>query len=399
MIEPKTFYRKLDYLLANIGREKRSHDFLRFVLDKIETTFGEDLRIVNGRIYKENGTGFELAYIEESNLHGLVSEKLDGESEAITLLLKSRTYIYDHEHLGKSLRINYDGEYSIPAAFTVANPEERWIFVFDLRSGWVREEIEFCFNAVRRAINYRLFSEAVKSEMEQAARIQQSLLPAAPPPIEGYDIAANSQPAELVGGDMYDYFKFDGNNFGIAVGDASGHGLPAALMVRDVVTGLRMGVEKHMKLVYTLSKLNQVIFRGTYATSFISLFYSEIEDNGSMFYSNAGHPAPLIFNGKTFTELEATSLILGAFSDIEIKRGYAQLHKGDVLVLYTDGIIERQNPDREFFGIERLKEIIRQSYNSSSRQIMDKIFDEAFAFGEKKLWEDDATIMVIKRTA
>ncbi len=399
MIEPKTFYRKLDYVLANIGREKRSHDFLRFVLEKIETTFGEDLRIVNGRIYKEHGSEYDLVYPEESSLNRLISEKLDGESEAISLLLKSRTYIYDHEHLGKLFRTNTDAEYSIPAAFTVANPEERWIFVFDLRSGWVREEIEFCFNAVRRAINYRLFSEAVKSEMEQAARIQQSLLPIAPPPVEGYDIAANSRPAELVGGDMYDYYKFDGNNFGIAVGDASGHGLPAALMVRDVVTGLRMGVEKHMKLVYTLAKLNQVIFRGTYATSFISLFYSEIEDNGSMFYSNAGHPSPLIYNGSNFAELEATSLILGAFPDIEVKRGYAQLHKGSVLVIYTDGIFERQNSAGEFFGIERLKEIIKANAGRSSKDIMQRIFDEAFEFGDNKPWEDDATIMVIKRTS
>ena len=96
-------------------------------------------------------------------------------------------------------------------------------------------------------------------------------------------IAGFSKPAELVGGDLFDYFNFDNEEFGVCIGDASGHGLPAALLVRDVVTGLRMGLEKQMKMVYTFKKLNNVIYRSVYSTRFISLFYAEIQKDGNLF--------------------------------------------------------------------------------------------------------------------
>ena len=134
-------------------------------------------------------------------------------------------------------------------------------------------------------LNYKLFSESVKSELEQAVHIQQSLLPTSALEYSGFEIFGRSQPAELVGGDLYDYYSYDKDGFGVCIGDASGHGIPAALMVRDVVTGLRMGLEKHMKMVHTLKKLNNVIYQSVYSTRFISLFYAEIESDGNIFYT------------------------------------------------------------------------------------------------------------------
>ena len=210
-------------------------------------------------------------------------------------------------------------------------------------------------------------------------------------------IAGRSQPAELVGGDLYDYFNFDEDGFGVCIGDASGHGLPAALLVRDVVTGLRMGLEKHMKMVYTFKKLNNVIYQSVYSTRFISIFYAEIEKDGIIQFVNAGHPAPILFDGNKFSELESTGLIFGALPEIQLTRGFAQITPGSVLVLYTDGIIERKSPTIEDFSIDRLKEVIKANYKKNPQEILDEIFAASDNFGARAKWEDDATVVVIKR--
>ncbi|MCK9281450.1 MAG: PP2C family protein-serine/threonine phosphatase [Melioribacteraceae bacterium] len=397
MIEPKIFYRKLDSLLSKISLEKSSQDYVFKIVQELENTFGYDLRIGNGRVYEAAEGEYILVYPSTETEE--MAKTIKSDSEAISALLSSKTYIFDNPDFTIDNKIYSQSEYKIPAAITVRSPESRWLCVFELKSGWLREEVEFCLNAVRTYLNYRLYSESVKSEMEQAAHIQQSLLPASAPEISGFDICGRSVPAEIVGGDLYDYFDFDNDVLGICIGDASGHGLPAALLVRDVVTGLRMGLEKHMEMVYTFQKLNKVIYRSVYSTSFISLFYAEIEKNGNIFYVNAGHPSPLLFSaGVDITELESTGLIFGALPEIQLSRSFANMKSGDILVLYTDGIFERKNPfTGEDFGIEGIKKTVIENKDLTSEVILDKIFLSAFSFGLKRKWEDDATIMVIKK--
>lgn len=397
MLDPKTFYRKLDFLLSRIGSEKSGKDFLLKILTELENTFGYDLKISNGRIYQETDDGFQIVSNGIKPNKKLI-QLIQGNTKPIKALLKSCTYIFDDPSFSIEENVNSSvGEYRIPAAISIKSPNDKWLFIFDLKSGWIREEVEFCLNAVRTAIDHRLFSDSIKSELKQAAHIQQSLLPSSPPQLERYSVAARSIPAELVGGDLFDYFDFDDEVFGFCVGDASGHGLPAALLVRDVVTGLRMGLEKHLKLVYTFEKLNSVIYRSVFSTSFISIFYGELEKNGNIVYVNAGHPSPLIYDGEKFTELESTGLVFGALPEIEIHRGYAFLPMNAVMVLYSDGIIERKNKNDEMFVAEELKKVIADNYEKSPDELLKIIFDSAHEFGNGSEWDDDATAMVIKR--
>jgi hypothetical protein len=394
MLEPKTFYRKLDFILNRIGREKSGSDFLFIIVKELENTFSNDLRIGNGRVYKEEEAEYILIY---SHPGENLAESIPQDSPAIQSILRFKSFIFDDQTQNNELISKGDGEYSVPAALTVSNPSDRWIMAFDLMSGWIREEIEFCLNAVRAALNYRLYSEAFKNEMEQAAYIQQSLLPSIVPKISGWEIAGHSIPAEIVGGDLYDFYEFDSEGFGLCIGDASGHGMPAALLVRDVITGLRMGMERGMKMVYTLKKLNRVIYRSVYSTRFISLFMAEFENNGNMVYVNAGHPAPILFDGDNITELGATGLIFGALPEINLSSSYAKMNQGSVLILFSDGIIERQNSKKEFYELERLKECIKKNKDKSAKEILDTIFNSVNNFGKKNKWEDDATILVVKR--
>lgn len=397
MTDPKTFYRKFDSLLSKIGMEKSGKDFLFSIAKELELTFGPDIKIGRGRIYEKSGGEYVLISGKETNSGIKATERFSVESEPVQALLNSRTYIFDNRSFTIDPLLSSNGDYTVPAAITVNNSLNYWIFIFELSSGWIREEVEFCLNAVRTALNYRLISESIKSEMQQAVHIQQSLLPAAPPSVPGYLIAARSIPAELVGGDLYDYYKLDGEVFGICLGDASGHGIPAALVVRDVVTGLRMGLEKHMKMVHTLKKLNKVIYQSVYSTRFISLFFAEVETNGNLFYVNAGHPAPFIIQGNKVIDLESTGTVFGAIPEIELYRSYARLETGSVLVIFSDGIIERADKKEEQFGLERLKNAALDFKDKSPDEILDAIFAAAYKFGGGKRWEDDATCMVIKR--
>ena len=162
--------------------------------------------------------------------------------------------------------------------------------------GWVREELDFALNTVRAALGSRLMEERARGSFREAAEIQQSLLLDELPEFPGYELAARSVPTEEVGGDFFDFIPFDGEMLGLAIGDASGHGLPAALLVRDLVTGLRMGIERELKVAPVLTKLNRVIHRSRLSSRFVSVFYGELEASGNLIYVNAGHQPPLLFS-------------------------------------------------------------------------------------------------------
>ncbi|MGH7601725.1 MAG: PP2C family protein-serine/threonine phosphatase [bacterium] len=143
--------------------------------------------------------------------------------------------------------------------------------------------------------------------------------------------------------------------------------------------------------------MNRVIHRSTYSSRFASLFYGEIERNSNLIYANAGHPPPLLVSGNTVTELKATGMIVGALPEITLQRAYAHLAPNAVLVMYSDGIFERLNSTEENFSIDRLKALVVRHQSQSASEILDLIFEEVYAFGNRAKWEDDATVVVVKR--
>jgi sigma-B regulation protein RsbU (phosphoserine phosphatase) len=397
MIEPKTFYRELDAVLATIRKEKSGKQFLPSILSELEKKFGEPLRIRCGHVYEERGDDFVLVYSSSKHQCLQLKTKLSKGDEVIRLVMQHRSYIYDRSELLPNFVVQKETDYIVPATILISSPENQWLLVFELTMGWSREEIILFMNAVRTAINYRMFSETIWTEMERAVQIQSSLLPKSAPQIPGYQICGRSRAAEWVGGDFYEYFQLDNETFGVSIGDASGHGLPAALLVRDVVIGLRMGLAKEMRIVHTLKKLNQVIQRSTYSTNFVSLFLGEIENDGHLFFVNAGHPPPFLINGNTIVDLPATGITLGFMPEIELSRAYTRLNAGSVLVMYTDGIVERKNQNEELFGIERLKKLVSRQCHLSAEALVQNVYDHVYEYGNRTKWEDDATLVVVKR--
>lgn len=393
---PKDFYRKLDRFLSEIY-QIGSENILSVVLKELVSFLGKDLYIRNGRLYELDVDRFVLIQCINIDESCSLDKTLPLDNEAVQLILKNGIYIFNDPQMSLLIESKSRLDQLTPVAFFVQREDQIWLFVFELQPGWDREEIDFSLNTIRKVLNARISSDIFQNYLHQAELIQRSLLPKEPPKIKGFDIAGKSISTDIVGGDLYDFIEFDEDTFGVAIGDASGHGLPAALVVRDVVTGLRMGLEKEMKLTRALEKLNRVIHRSTLSTSFISLFYGEIETNGTLVYSNAGHPPPLIVQEYNVQTLDRGGFVLGPMPEVKLKRGFASLNPGSNLILYSDGLIERLNRYGIPFEIERLTKIVLEHQNLPAEELTSRIIDAAYNFGDKSKWKDDVTVVVIKR--
>lgn len=392
----KDYYRKLDAFLSEIY-QVGSDSILSTVLKELVDYLGKDLRIKNGRLYELDLDRFVLVYSVNIDKSSKNNQVLQLEDKAMQLVLHHGCYIYHEPEKRLKIKSVDSNGFAALATFTIHKDEQTWLFVFELASDWNREEIEFSINTTRKVLNARISSESFRSSLHQAELIQRSLLPKRAPEVEGFEIYGKSISTDIVGGDLYDYIQFDDGHLGIAIGDASGHGLPAALLVRDVVTGLRMGLEKEMKITPVLEKLNRVIHRSTLSTSFTSLFYGELETNGDFVYANAGHPAPLLVTDENIELLQRGGTILGPLPEIKLQRGFAYIAPGSVLVLYSDGLIERQNKYGEPFEIDRLKKLVINNRYAPAENLVKDIIDATYIFGNNSKWEDDITVVVVKR--
>ncbi|HET9888258.1 MAG TPA: PP2C family protein-serine/threonine phosphatase [bacterium] len=398
MFQPKLFYRELDRLLHEIDTGTGDDKWFEWLVNQIVERFGTALWIENGRLYTETEQGFVLAHDVQSNdpeVEGLV---LESGYRPIDLVSTHGVFIFDETVRGQSpeLEQRLGG---IESAALLVNSEPRRILAFGLRSGWERDHLDFALNTIRNAVNQRLAAVNLSTDLAQASEIQRSLLPQILPPLPGFAFAAKSIPASSVGGDFYDFLPQGPDAIGIGVGDASGHGLGAALLARDIVTGLRMGSERDLKMVPMIERLNRVIGKSMLSTRFVSLFYGELETNGNLFYVNAGHPPPWIFGERGMRKLTVGGSILGPLQTSTFKRGFAHMDRGDTLVIVTDGLLERENRKGEMFGETRLERSVREVHGQKAPLILENILRYADKFGGNKPWEDDTTAVVVTRDA
>ncbi len=229
-------------------------------------------------------------------------------------------------------------------------------------------------------------------------KLRLSLLPKKSPSFGDFDVWSRSIPAEEVGGDLYDYLQVSDRILGIAVADSAGHGLPAALQARDAIIGLRMGIEENLRLTATIEKLNRVVSRSTLAARFISLFYGELEQDGTLVYTNAGHPPPLVLRDDGFEELKCGGLILGPDPAARYRRGYTTIAPGTIFLAYTDGITEAADKAGDMFGVERLKEIMASRTWNRAEELVEAIFEAVQCFSKNELPADDQTVTAVIRS-
>jgi sigma-B regulation protein RsbU (phosphoserine phosphatase) len=388
-LEPKLLYRRLDRLFGRLDPTLPQRRALEVFLGDAFSILKDDLRLRAAILYGEGREGFEQVKAVGQAVEGCADAFQEG-SAPWSLLLQHGVYIYD---AGQATPYPSGA----CAGVAVGTRPLRHILLFVLADGWIREELDFTLNTIRAALGSRFMEERVRGSFRQAAEIQGSLLLDEPPPFPGFELAARSIPAEEVGGDFFDFLAFGDELLGLSIGDASGHGLPAALLVRDVVTGLRMGLEKDLKVGYVFSKLNRVIHRSNLSSRFVSVFYGELETTGNLIYVNAGHPPPLLFSKGRVLELSTGGTVIGPMPEARFRRGVAYMDPGDVLVLCTDGILERHDGGSEDFGDRRLVEIVQGATGLPAADILGQLFEEAWRYGEGLPWEDDVTAVVVRR--
>ncbi len=257
-------------------------------------------------------------------------------------------------------------------------------------------QLTSAISAVHYALRQHLERGALEDLLQQARAIQTSLLPPRRPSFGDFDIAATSIPATDVGGDLYDFIPLDAETLAIAVADASGHGLPAALQARDVITGLRMGVERDLRITRMIEKLNRVIHRSGLASRFISLLFGELELNGNLSYINAGHPPALLLDDRGFHELTVGGMVLGPYPEAVYKLGFAHLDRGGALALYSDGVPEHGTAQGRPFGLEGLRAWMEQWRNGEAEAAVEDLVARLKAQVPGP-FEDDLTILYVRR--
>ncbi len=396
MFQPKLFYRELDRLLHEIDVGAGDDLWFRWLVNQFVERFGTALWIENGRLYTETEGGFVLAHDVHSRdpeVEGLI---LEAGYPPLELVLAHGTFIFDESVRGQNPALE-DRLGGTESAAILVNSDPRRILAFGLRDGWEREHLDFALNTIRNSVNQRLAVVHLKTDFAQASEIQRSLWPKTLPTFPGYKLAARSIPASSVGGDFYDFLPQGPEAIAIGVGDASGHGLGAALLARDVVTGLRMGAERELKIVPMIERLNRVIGKSMLSTKFVSLFYGELESNGNLFYVNAGHPWPWIIGENPMRRLTVGGSILGPLETPSFKRGFAHMDRGDALVIVSDGVLERENKKGEMFGENRLERAVRETLGQGARAVLDNIFRAADKHGGGRPWGDDTTVVVVTR--
>ncbi len=243
-------------------------------------------------------------------------------------------------------------------------------------------------------------AERLRNEIEFARQIQQSLLPDRIPDFARLDVAARCQPSARVGGDLFGFLKLDAHRWAFLIADVAGHGLGAAFIMASLRSILRSEAKPGVSAANILKNSNTLLNEDTrgndvFATVFVAL-YSD-QDN-SLNCSNAGHPPALLWraSSKEFTELGEGGVVLGLFSDELYEEEHAQLQTGDILVLYTDGIVETKSESGEMFGDQRLREIIGANSNASAEELVKGTLDSVERFRSGANQRDDITIVIFK---
>jgi sigma-B regulation protein RsbU (phosphoserine phosphatase) len=253
----------------------------------------------------------------------------------------------------------------------------------------------------RERDRYQLELQRKQAELDVAADIQKSFLPEKIPSLSGFDIAATTIPAREVGGDFYDFIPQD-SLLQFVIADASGKGVPAALFMaqsRIIMRACGSPFQTATERLYCAN--NMILDQSGSATSgmFVTLFFAGLSrTDRRLVYINAGHNPPLIFRAAagSIEALNRTGIALGMMENAQYEEQQAALEPGDILLMYTDGIVEAMNDREEFFGEERLRYSLAAANHLSAQGIQDRILGDLKQFAQGEAKSDDITVIVIK---
>jgi len=238
----------------------------------------------------------------------------------------------------------------------------------------------------------------LEHELVNAAKVQQVLLPQRPPVFENLSISFSHTPSKLVSGDLFDLAAIDDSTLGLVVGDVSGKGAGAAIMMSLVLAGFRAYKKSRLAVCEVVARLNNLLEESVSDGRFATLFYAILSTKKNQItFTNAGHNPPYLFrtNGH-IEELRSGGIVLGYLANQIYTQETVSFNKGDILLTYTDGITEALNMESEEFGEARLKQVVKENLNLSCLQLKNKILEEVDNYTKSELISDDRTMVIVK---
>jgi serine phosphatase RsbU (regulator of sigma subunit)/predicted ester cyclase len=242
--------------------------------------------------------------------------------------------------------------------------------------------------------------QRVEHELGVARRIQHALLPKDLPELEGWEIARHYQPAREVGGDFYDFLRLEGGRVGLVIGDCSGKGIAAALVMANTQSVLRAVAQREsITPGRVLEEANEVLYAYIPPTMFITCLYAILDpESGGLVYANAGHDLPYVRRGGDCEELRARGMPLGLMPGMSYEEKETVLNVGVEALFYSDGLVEAHDPKGEMFGFPRLRALVAEHAEENSLE--EALLEELYSFvGEGWEQEDDITLLTLRRSA
>ncbi len=406
-------YKKLNKTIDLISaRSYESEEAL--LISVIEELMNEPMmKVTGGRIWKldQEKEAYLLVYqtgqmehIKKRFLLGvndyplfdqLMNERTVFANETNTHLQKIGIFRYAATGLGSKIKLNERKYYE---------------YLIGLNTPDMSQEFKYLLNTISAVLSSKMkqkrsrtSEQYIKAEIDKARELQKSILPQHEFTFFDYELYGLSLPAETIGGDFFDYVELgeDHDRIGVALGDAASKGISAAAEALYISGALRMASTFEIKIVPFMKRLNRLVSRVFGDDKFSSLFYGEISNDmqGMFIYANAGHNPPMFIkkNSDIITYLHPTGPVLGPTPKAKYTLGNINFEPGDVLLIYSDGIIESTNVEFEQFGEEWLESLLTRLHSLSSKEIALGIIEEVVKFSANGAYSDDKTLVVIKK--
>ena len=247
--------------------------------------------------------------------------------------------------------------------------------------------------------------ESIQNELQVAGEIQQAILPRVFPPFpdlgDRLNIFASMHPAKDVGGDFYDFFRIDDNHIGFVMADVSGKGIPAALFMAVSRTLIRATGLRSVPSSECLTYANKLLCNESIDCMFVTVFYGIYDtQTGQIDYTNAGHNPPYILhhdNKVEMLKIDKKNIVIGIKGDFQYESGNMALEPGDALILYTDGVTEAFNEEKQQFGEDNLEKTLNSVPGADSQEIIEAVMEDVKNFAGNEPQSDDITVLTLKR--
>jgi sigma-B regulation protein RsbU (phosphoserine phosphatase) len=405
--------KKLHKTIESIASQKfnSEEDMLKYVLEQIVND--KSFEITGGRIWKLDPEthSYKLLYqtgkmetidprfgIRLKNypeFDRIANERTILADETLTELKKKGIFRYSATGVGSRIKLNGKIYYE---------------YILALNSNSLDEEFRLNMSIIATALTSQIRQRRIlqsasnlKADLDKARQLQKSILPEHEYKFHNYGIFGVTDPAEIVGGDFFDYLEIgdDQDRLGVALGDAASKGVSAAAEAMYISGALRMASNFEIKITPLMKKMNQLVNKIFEDDKFSSLFYGELstDKNGLFLYTNAGHNPPLFYSSKKnkVEYLLVTGPVLGPVPHAKYQIESINFLSGDILLMFSDGIVDSTNSKGEPYPEVRLINLLKNNKSKSPKEIALKILDDVLRFNKNGTYSDDKTLVVIKR--